>query len=93
MTEKIICCIQCHFHYEELAAFPYIPIGWRLRLRAEHWKLKRLMRRNKRRGDPLPMAAILAHAAEEMEVYRRHVPEDILARIEEDHDNVAEMWW
>lgn len=73
---KTSCCLKCHFDFEEQWCIPYLPPELARWLRTEHRRL---------REAGYPREQVEAHAAEEMGVFRRYVPPDILATVEADH--------
>lgn len=70
------CCLECHFGFEEEAAFPYLPMQWQQRLRQEHaWLV----------ANRFPPDQVAAHAAWEDAVFRRHCPAWLCDLFERDH--------
>lgn len=70
------CCHDCHFAYEERAAFPHLPAAARRQLAREHAQL---------RNAGFPKRAIEAHIRREMALYRKYVPPAVVARIDAEH--------
>lgn len=70
------CCVQCHFAFEERVASPYLPAGDRAWLRAQHKYLK---------AEGYPPLAVERHALDEMRLFRRYCPQDIVDLIQIDH--------
>ncbi len=70
------CCVECHFAYEERVAAPYLPPSARAWLRAQHEHLK---------SSGYPPLEVERHAIEEMRLYRKHCPSDIVELIMIDH--------
>ncbi len=75
------CCLECHFHYEEVLAFPYIPPEAREILRQQHrWLVT----------NGFPHDVLEAHAEYEMQWFRPFCPPEIVAQIDADHAEYGE---
>lgn len=74
--KKPICCLACHYAYEERVAGPCLPRWARGWLADAHKVL---------RESGNPAAMVEAHAAQEMILFRRHCPQNVVAQIEADH--------
>ncbi len=71
-------CVKCHIAAEEKFAFPYLPVRYRAWLKSEHERLKKL---------GYPAQAVIDHSEEEMAIFRRFCPPEIVAQIDADHEN------
>jgi hypothetical protein len=70
------CCVECHFAFEEIHAFPHLPTHLAEQIRQEH---------NALHAAGYPKAEVLAHAEREMEIFRKYCPPDVLQQLDDDH--------
>ena len=75
-------CVNCHLRSEERHAFPYLPRHFQAWLRAEHDRLRR---------QGFPAQAVIDHSVEEMAIFRRYCPPEVIAQIEDDHDRFDDV--
>ncbi len=79
--EDTNCCLECHFAYEEELAFPYLPPHVQAAIRQQHaWLI----------ANNFPHEAVEAHAEFEMRWIRPNCPSEIVAQIDDDHDEYGE---
>lgn len=69
-------CLPCHFEFEEETLLPYLPKRYQAWLRRRHREI---------REDGYPAAEVISHAEEEMALFRRYCPPELVRVIEEDH--------
>ena len=70
------CCLECHFALEERKVAPHLSDQERAWLRAQHKMLKRL---------GYPPDLVHRHAVEELRLFRKKCPAEIVEVIERDH--------
>ncbi len=75
-------CVNCHMAAEERHAFPYLPRQIRAWLKSEHVRLRQL---------GFPAQAVIDHSEEEMRIFRRYCPPEIIAQIEDDHERFDDV--
>ena len=75
------CCLECHFHYEEILAFPFIPAEGQQILREQHRWLA---------ANGFPPDVVEVHAQYEMEWFRPFCPPEIIMQLDEDHAEYGE---
>jgi len=73
---KLNDCVPCHFDWEEEHALPHLPFWGKIWLLGEHRRI---------RAAGYPAADVIAHAEEEMALFREHCPRWIVERIELEH--------
>ena len=69
-------CLACHFESEERLCLPHLPADVGARLVSEHRALA---------AAGYPRARVMAHAAREMQWFRRHCPAHLVQQIEREH--------
>lgn len=74
--QETSCCLGCHFDYEDQNAFSFLSPEQVQQLRSEHDKLKQA---------GYPRQDMIAHAEREMKCFRQHCPDNVVDRIDRDH--------
>lgn len=78
--KKPICCLPCHYAYEERVCGPYLPTWARKWLVDAHRILIE-------RGNPMNL--VKEHAEREMILFRRYCPAGVVAQLETDHAHLS----
>lgn len=78
--KKPICCLRCHYAFEERVCGPHLPEWAQKWLAACHKSLLR-------RGNPPEL--VKEHAEREMILFRSHCPRNVVKQIEADHEHLG----
>ncbi len=78
--KKPICCLSCHYAYEERVCGPHLPAWARKWLTDQHDLLHA-------KGNPPEL--VKKHAEQEMVLFQRYCPPDVVAQVEADHDHLS----